>query len=323
MRWASVALTLASGTAWAAGCTSATPACADWVTVGGGDARAGVYRSHSLDAKNEAITRALVMIHGYGRNAESYFRTAIAAASRAGALENTVIVAPRFTSSQGACRDSLAPQELNWMCSGPDGWRNGGGAIGNAAITSFHVGDAIVQRLARKEIFPNLKSIVVAGHSAGGQYAARYAMSNELHEGVRISMTYVVANPSSYTYPDDRRPATVSQDCPTFDNWPYGLQRRGGYSEKYSNEQLIRQLLGRSTTFLVGELDVLPQYNFDASCPAMAQGPTRLARGLAYVKHIGGNFGAKHRAIVIPACGHSARCMFTAEQALPVLFPSQ
>jgi hypothetical protein len=72
---------------------------------------------------------------------------------------------------------------------------------------------------------------------------------------------------------------------------------------------------------MVGELDILPLYGFDSSCPAMAQGPTRLARGLAYVKHINEDYGAKHTAVVIPACGHSARCMFTADRALPLLFP--
>ena len=31
--------------------------------------------------------------------------------------------------------------------------------------------------------------------------------------------------------------------------------------------------------------------------------------------------GGVHQAMVIPLCGHNARCMFTADAALPVLFP--
>ena len=34
--------------------------------------------------------------------------------------------------------------------------------------------DEIIRRLARKEVFPNLKAIVVAGHPAGGQFVMRY-----------------------------------------------------------------------------------------------------------------------------------------------------
>jgi hypothetical protein len=53
----------------------------------------------------------------------------------------------------------------------------------------------------------------------------------------------------------------------------------------------------------------------------MAQGPTRLARGQAFSKYVNQKFGAKHSLTVVPLCGHNARCMFTAEPALPILFP--
>ena len=53
----------------------------------------------------------------------------------------------------------------------------------------------------------------------------------------------------------------------------------------------------------------------------MAQGPTRLARGLAYARYVNERFGAQHNTLVVPACGHSARCMFTADRVLPLFFP--
>jgi hypothetical protein len=40
-----------------------------------------IYRTYAMDAKNESITRALIMIHGATRDAGDYFRTALAAAS--------------------------------------------------------------------------------------------------------------------------------------------------------------------------------------------------------------------------------------------------
>jgi len=82
-------------------------------------------------------------------------------------------------------------------------------------------------------------------------------------------------------------------------------------------------IAGRSATFLLGELDILPLYGFDSSCAAMAQGPTRFARGLAYARYLNDNFGAQHQTVIVRACGHSARCMFTAEAALPILFPKE
>jgi hypothetical protein len=55
----------------------------------------------------------------------------------------------------------------------------------------------------------------------------------------------------------------------------------------------------------------------------MAQGPTRLARGLAYHRFVNERLGASHKAVVVPACGHNARCMFGSETSLPLLFPKE
>ena len=40
------------------------------------------------------------------------------------------------------------------------------GCMGGTRLSSFDVMDRIVDRLANREIFPNLKTIVIAGHSA-------------------------------------------------------------------------------------------------------------------------------------------------------------
>jgi hypothetical protein len=74
-------------------------------------------------------------------------------------------------------------------------------------------------------------------------------------------------------------------------------------------------------TYLLGELDVLPLAGFDSSCPGDGPGPTRLARGQAYAAYVNAKYNAQHKVVVVPLCGHNARCMFTAEVALPILFP--
>jgi hypothetical protein len=74
-------------------------------------------------------------------------------------------------------------------------------------------------------------------------------------------------------------------------------------------------------TYLLGEIDILPLGGFDSSCPAMAQGPTRLARGEAFAKYVSQKVDARHKVVVVPLCGHNGRCMFTSDPALPILFP--
>ncbi|MFX3824753.1 hypothetical protein ACJBTM_10480, partial [Streptococcus suis] len=80
------------------------------------------------------------------------------------------------------CRDTLEQDELNWVCAGASSWRSGGAAVGRNDVTSFDFVDALLQRLSRREVFPNLKTVVLAGHSAGGQYVTRYELANRLHE---------------------------------------------------------------------------------------------------------------------------------------------
>ncbi|SRR5579883_2359029 len=314
----------------AAPCIAAAPNCTEWVTFGRGPARSLLYRTYSLEAKNPAITRAFILIHGAGRDADNYFRTAVAAAFLGGALEDTIVISPRFASNDGrGCRDALAPGEVNWSCNG-DSWRSGGTSMSNDALTSYDFADEILRKLARKDVFPNLKAIVMAGHSAGGQFVTRYEMANKVHETLGVPVTYVVSNPSSYAYLDATRPNSEltefrpfgdGRNCTTFDRWPYGLENRTGYTAKVSDDQLKKQLISRPTIYLLGEIDILPLGGFDSSCPAMAQGPTRLARGQAFAKYVHQKFGAEQKVTVVSLCGHNARCMFTSEQALPIVFP--
>ena len=72
---------------------------------------------------------------------------------------------------------------------------------------------------------------------------------------------------------------------------------------------------------LLGQIDILPLGGFDSSCPAMAQGPTRLARGQAFAKYMEEKLGAHPKVQEVELCGHNARCMFTADPALAILFP--
>ena len=311
-------------------CISATPICSEWINLGGGPSRSMIYRTYALDAKNDRVTRALVVVHGAGRDADNYFRTALAATFLAGALEDTVVISPRFASNDGReCMDMLAVNEVNWPCNG-DSWRSGGTATNNEKLMSFDFFDEILRSLVKREAFPNLKAIVVAGHSAGGQFVTRYEMANQIHEKIGVPIAYVVANPSSYAYPDPERADGDSKEfralrdarnCTTYDNWPYGLKGRSGYSARLSDDQLRKQLASRPATYLVGELDTLPLAGFDSSCPAMAQGANRLARGQAFANYVNRKYNAQQKLMVVPLCGHNARCMFTTEQVLPILFP--
>src|SRR5437660_10955352 len=234
-------------------CTTASAACTEMVGVAGAPGRTLVYRSYPLDKRNTEITRGLIVVHGLGRDADSYYRHILAAAFLANTLGDTVLIAPRFASNEGgACKDALASGELGWRCQPRnDTWRTGGAAVGGE-VTSFDLVDELLRRLARKEVFPNLRTLVVAGHSAGGQFVSRYEMANQVHDSLPVKPSYVVANPSSYAYLDALRPSAAAlpagfaaaapgyvaplpanppppfvpfsdaANCTSYDTWPYG-----------------------------------------------------------------------------------------------------
>jgi pimeloyl-ACP methyl ester carboxylesterase len=306
-----------------------------------------VYASYPIETPNSSITRALIMVHGAGRNADHYFETSMAATFLAGALENTIVLAPRFA----AGNDKVDANEILWPERG-ENWRSGGAPATLPTVGSFDAVDEIIRKLSNRKVFPNLTRIVVAGHSAGGQFATRYEMANKVHGTLPgISVSYVVANPSSYAWPaavrplptGDADPATADKEAlgqdgekvhanftfgpfdaakvATYNKWPAGLEQRTGYTASMSDEQLKKQLAERPTTYLLGQVDVLPLGGFDSSPTAMAQGPTRRARGEAFFKYVNETLGAKHNAMIVPECGHNDRCIFTTNIVFPVLFP--
>jgi pimeloyl-ACP methyl ester carboxylesterase len=330
-------------------CTTPTTACEQWVMLAGGPARSMVYASYALGTPNPAIRRALIMVHGTNRNADRYFSSALAAAFLAGALQDTIVISPRFASAAADCKDALGPNEVSWSCRG-DSWRSGGTAASHPSLTSFDLVDELIRTLAKKSTFPNLRAIVVAGHSAGGQFVTRYQMANKVHETLGVPVSYVVANPSSYSWPDATRPLPVDDavagkakdgwdtekphtafqfgpfdatKVPGYNAWPFGLaERKSGYTVGISDEQLKKNLVSRPVTFLLGQVDTLPLGGFDSSPNAMAQGPTRRARGEAFVKYINETLGATHKVQIVPECGHNDRCVYTTPEVLPVIFPN-
>jgi hypothetical protein len=80
----SAALAMLSCAAVSAPCTTPTDECSEFVIVSGGPSRSFVYRSLPLNVSNEGVRRALITVHGLGRDADVYFRSALARAPGSG-----------------------------------------------------------------------------------------------------------------------------------------------------------------------------------------------------------------------------------------------
>jgi Putative serine esterase (DUF676) len=86
-------------------------------------------------------------------------------------------------------------------------------------ISSFDILDQMLGVLTDRDLYPNMDKISIVGHSAGGQMIQRYAIMSllaaayDVDEIDWINMQFVVANPSSYTYLDERRFAYNCGHC--------------------------------------------------------------------------------------------------------------
>jgi hypothetical protein len=175
--------------------------------------------------------------------------------------EEYLVIAPWFLAPQDGIPESTSSLPfLQWDDKKPISHTFRYGAeslpIDGTTVSSFATLDVLLETLCSKQSYPPLQSIVIAGHSAGGQFVHRYGISsnswcldaNDSHPQVKL----IAANPRSYAYMDDRRlfPADIQekgdtifltgqdftelefreltsqemQDCPEYNRYEWGLQ---------------------------------------------------------------------------------------------------
>lgn len=288
-----------------------------------------LYVSAPLDVPQPGIRRAIVVIHGTDGNAGSYFRAMTKAVALAGRADDTLVVAPRFLEAGDS--DKPLPGEFFWQ-RGTD-WRAGdlSSRDAPARASSFDLMDRVLSRITDRAVFANLQSVVLAGHSAGGQFIQRYAIGqpdDPVLAGLRVR--YVVANPSAYLYLDGRRPVPgnpgafaipASSNCQT-NRFKYGFDEPNEYFSRQPVADMTARYRSRPVIYLLGEVDSNPNAaNLSRTCAAMAQGVNRFARGTAFKAYMDAFYAPHaHRLVSVPRVGHSAARMFQSAQGLEVLF---
>jgi len=194
-------------------------------------------------------------------------------------------------------------------------------------MSSYAALDEIIARIGDRKQFPDVKQIVIAGHSGGAQVVQRYALLGHDQPALKaadIQVRYVIANPSSYAYFDERRPVAFSHaGCPNFNRWKYGLTDLPAYAKGQNAKQLEENYVKRDVVYLLGQQDSDPkQPALDKSCEAQAQGANRLARGrnyFAYLKRLHPQ-GLSQQLIEVPGVGHDGDGMFNSPQGQKALF---
>jgi pimeloyl-ACP methyl ester carboxylesterase len=276
-------------------------------------------------------------MHGSSLNACDYAGYAVDSAVDAGVLDSTLVVAPLFAAADDLSEDDSST--LYWEDSS-DGWRSGEESLTDPlsrpwTISSYAALDALMTTVDDTVKFPNLRRVVIAGHSAGGQVVQRYSLGTPGVTGANtVGVHYVVMNPSSYVYLTDERfvsgafgvPSSdqVSQ-CPGYDQYKYGMQGRNDYMSMVDAETMIQRFTSRDVVYLLGEADTDPEdSSMDTSCEAELQGNQRFVRGTNYYQSLLTVIGSsirKHQTLdTVPNVGHDAHDMFGSVQGQLALF---
>jgi hypothetical protein len=334
------ALWAAHASAQPAGCTTAAgPGCYRAFQPPGAGGKLNYYASMdpgdaagSAPAGQPAPTRALVAMHGHPRDADTTFDAALLAVRNADALADTLVVAPVFqvaADKAGRCSTpgvpAAQPGDLLWTCGS---WLEGGRADNGAHITSFAAMDALVAELARR--WPSLRTVTIAGFSAGAQMVQHYiGFANQAQAGAgSVAVRYVVADPGTWLYFDAWRPQPVADGaCPGVNRWKYGTDDLPASMAPVRTAAQARQRYAAADiSYLEGALDSSDAKGtyygiLDKSCAAMAQGPYRMQRGLAYAQYDRTLLapGKRREVVVVPGCAHDVACVFPSEAARAAL----
>jgi pimeloyl-ACP methyl ester carboxylesterase len=288
------------------------------LTIGNG--KMPYYRNRPIDVADPRVTRAIIVIHGAGGNASAYFDR-INNIIPSSLHDNVMVIAPYF-------QDPSAAKSGDFWWDGD--WREGGDSGG---ISSYAVLDKFVETV-RNGNFPNLKWVVICGHSAGGQTTQRYAAFTDIDLKTTPNsalVKFVPANPSSYVYLNEyRNPegdgtwVIPAQDCSSgdgYNEWKYGLTGLYGYTAARGADFARTHLQACKVELLAGTADTYDNGDLDLDCGAEWQGPFRYQRAHIFKMFMDKYYPANHFGITdVPGVDHDSTAMFASPQGMNALF---
>ncbi len=274
-------------------CLAANPLCRESVPIGVGF-NLPVYRSHPIQDGDTSVVRAVIVVHGANRNPDYYFEMMVDVVQGADLMESTLVIAPHFQTTA----DAPASSEPAWTSGG---WKRGDKSVSDHGagqrVSSYEAVDDVLTYLANGRLFSKLESVVVTGHSAGGQYTHRFAATSPAevsHPNLRFR--YIIANPSTFLYLGPERSDGIGgfnlpdrEACPNYNEWHYGFEDRNSYASRLTEEETRERFLGRDVVYLAGTADT-GESMLDMSCGAMLQGEHRYARALNIFDHMNAYF---------------------------------
>jgi hypothetical protein len=286
----------------------------------------------SLFEPNADVDRMVVLIPGVDADANLVFNNARRALNTLPTKDRVLLIVPQFLHEKDTGR-----RQNNYIAWKDSGWSVGRDSSMPSGISSFEILDEFIVYLIGSGNFPNVKTLVIGGHSAGGQFVNRYAAGGKLRHTLskrNLGILYVISNPSSYLYFDERRPrggveaVFVTPDTklyPDYDNYRYGLKTLPRYMRNIGRNNIINYYKTANIRYILGENDDDENAeNLSQTSAAILQGRNRLERGKFYYAYTLQFFNkqnqSRHRLDIVSGAGHSSRSIYGSDSGKAALF---
>lgn len=263
----------------------------------------------------EKIERVVIVLAGLWRNAWVYINlmgNAYKIAQKYDELnvndDSVLLMAPVFFNQQDREHGAVRHKEISFHNAE---WSAGGSVREPRAfknISSFDVLDFMTNMVMDKSKFPNLKKVVIAGHSIGAQLAFHHAIAKKLGPN-EDKISYWIGDPGAYTYMNSSRPFST-KDCDNYNDWPYSITNVNTLP-KYARDHagpngshLVDNFRSREIHFAVAENDNGAGVK---NCAARAQGPNRIARASEWIIAQGNSsqgWPSRHTVDYMPGISH-------------------
>ncbi len=293
------------------------------------------YANYDPFAANDEIEHLVYSVHGISTCGQGSYQvsTLISAKQSAGGHESdTLIIGPNFV--QMSCTSET--RKIFW-----DGywrWKDGydafayradGSRVTLSGVTSYDLNDRIISHVADSGLFPNLRTVVVMGFSAGGQHMSRYSAGTQLEDRFSgLLFRYIVVSPSTHMYLNEYRRDFSNERWivpdeaayPRYNSYKHGLDDLNEYMTRSGRARILKTYPLRNVVYTVGDRDT-GTGGLESDYKAMLQGENRLERTVTYSLHIEDFFPVnRHSLIVVPGAYHSSYSMYLSPELNPEIF---
>ena len=284
---------------------------------------------------NPRIEHLVYSVHGYATCGQGSLQVGALLSAKqlvVGHEDDTLIIGPDF--NQPTCTSEL--QQIMWE--GVDKWREGyqasayeldGSITRLEGVTSFDIADRVIAHVAESGLFPNLRSVVAMGFSAGGQHISRYSPGTQIERRLKnLRVRYIIVSPSTYLYMKEYRldPSSRSwyvpndADYPGYNDYKHGLDNLNPYLSRSGRQAILSAYPGRDVVYAIGDRDT-GTGGLERDYKANLQGANRYVRALNYYQHIEDFFpGHEHSLVVVAGGFHSSYDMYGSGELAPEIF---